>query len=285
MKITYAQLSTIVLSAFVPFLSVNANAAGTFQYCEVSASGTLPSGPTFDGSFTDDGVDFLADWLHNAPGVSIELTSVAMSPPEVGMTTCRTNGVVRALINGYATYNGVDGYVIEIEVVDNRAAPTRVTLDASITRRPTRRSEGTITFGEPTTVIVPSEIEVTAGASGHGWTRLHLDEIITCRYRGNGEAYLFERCTDPLNTGYAPGTSIDVTSARLRVQNADSAFDLTTVTADLGVLIEAPGAADTYQIWIGETRGLVGPPYAYQTFEPVIDGDINITILGPKPPP
>jgi hypothetical protein len=271
------KLVSACLVATIPFTSAFAEVF-TLQYCEVSASGSMPeyTPAAFDGSFTDDGVDFLFDWTHSYPGGEFE--AVTADPVN---TYCRLNGLISAEAVGSGTFNGLPGYYYSLRIEDNRAAPSRIVLSASITTSPTRRSEGVTTFGAPTPVIIPFEIPVTGGASGPGWTRLHLDEVITCRYRGMGSSYAFERCTGAGGSDYVAGDTVDVTTARLRIQTADHSYDLTTVEAELGLIADTLNAPDQYGISLFDPDGVL----FYDASAPILDGDIAITLLGGKPPP
>jgi hypothetical protein len=271
------KLVSAYLVATISFTSAFAEVS-TLHYCELSASGSMPeyTPAAFDGSFTDDGVDFLFDWTHSYPGGVFE---AATADPI--NTYCRLNGVISAEALGSGTFNGMPAYYYSLRLEDNRAAPFRIVLTASITTSPTRRSEGVTTFGAPTPVVIPFEIPVTGGASGHGWTRLHLDEVITCRYRGMGSSYAFERCTGPGGTDYVAGDTVDVTAARLRIQTADHSYDLTTIEAELGLIIDTTTAPDRYSISLFDSNGVL----FYEASAAIQDGDIAITLLGGKPPP
>jgi hypothetical protein len=271
-------LTQILCTCFVALVLPTSAFAevSTLYFCDLSTSGSIYD-EAFDGSFTDheDGF-FLFDWTHSYMGNEFE----AVTPHP--HSWCRLNGTISAEFEGTGTYNGIPGYFYSIRVEDNRDAPDRIVLTASITTSPTRRGEGTATFSAPTPVVIPYEIPVTVGASGPGWTRLHLDEVITCRYRGAGPSYVFERCTSPSGEDYEAGDSIDVSALRLRVQTADHAYDLTTVEADLGVIHDDPTTApDRYYIGLFDTNGIL----FHEISGAIFDGDVSITLLGPKPPP
>ena len=117
---------------------------------------------------------------------------------------------------------------------------------------------------------------VTVGASGMGRIKLHLDDI-PCRYSGTGTAYVFENCTDPYESGYTPGTMLTITDARLLLLSADSNYDTTVVSVDIGTGATAPGEPDFYQIQVYDAAG--APFYTFSG--DVFDGDISIEQVFP----
>ncbi len=269
----------IGICSIVFLWSGNAMAA-TIHDCEVTASGVFSTGEMFDGNASDITAIHSIDWTHSATGLSFETIE---ADPDGGIDdgiVCRDNGTVSASFQGtgLATVNGVSGYTYRIEIQDNRLAPDSVVLVASITHRPTRRNEGIADFVPARMIFVPSEINVTVGGSGTGKVKLHLDDI-TCRYNSTGTTYSFVRCTDPLGLVYVPGDSFLVNNARLRIQQADRSFDLTSVEVDIGSSVPAPGDPDTYHIIVAGPGG-----FFYDFSSDVIDGDIAITLLGGSSP-
>lgn len=250
--------------------------AATMVPCEISAYGNVTGGVSFSGSLTDDGIDFLFDWRHSAPGVEFE--TAAADPDTASCNIDPVSNNADILGTNTATFNGEPAYSYLIYVEDNRDAPDAVILTSSIVRAPTRRSDGVAMFDPARAVRIPADIAVTTGASAMGWTRLHLDDI-TCRYRGTGSTYAFERCSDPLDSGYAPGDIFAVESARLRIQNADPRFEMTSVEVNIGTGAPAPGAPDFYEISVYDQNGAVIYNYASD----VILGDIAITPLPSSP--
>ncbi len=248
--------------------------AFTISDCDVTASGVFPAGEMFDGNASDDVGVQIIDWTHSdATGLLIEIMA---ANPDGGIDdgiVCRQNGSVSAMFQGagLATVNGVSGYDFRIDIEDNRPAPDRFVLAASISRTPVRRNEGIANFDPPRMIVVPSEINVVVGGSGSGKIKLHLDDII-CRYSGTGATYAFVRCTG-LGSAYVPGDRFAISKARLRIQQADRSFDLTSVEVDIGTGEPAPGYPDTYQITIGGPGG-----FFYTFYSHVIDGDVEIIL-------
>jgi len=265
----------VLLTMGVVCLVAGVAYAQTFYECEVSASAVFATGEVMDGYARDDSVEVLIGWMHDSTDGLFE-TEEADEPLVPGV--CRRNGTVSADFVGTrkATYNEVLEYSYFISIEDNRGPPDSVILVASIMRRPTRRSEGTADFSPPRTVVVPAEIDVIVGGAGTGWTRLHLDEI-TCHYRGTGTTSELVRCTDPLDTGYVAGNELVISHARLRIQQADRSFDLTSVEVDIGTGLPQAGAPDYYSILIGDPSG--APAYSFTGL--VEDGDIAITLGDP----
>jgi hypothetical protein len=252
--------------------------AFTISDCEVTASGVFSTGEMFDGNASDDtGVQSI-DWTHSVSiGGTDFVFEIMAANPDGGINdgiVCRKNGQVSAIFQGagMATVNGVGGYSFQIDIADNRPAPDSVVLAASISRTPVRRIEGIANFDPPRLIVVPSEINVVVGGSGSGKIKLHLDDII-CRYSGTGTTYAFVRCTDPLESAYVAGDSFAISNARLRIQQADRSFDLTSVEVDLGTG-PAPGTPDTYLLIISGPDG-----FFYPFSGNVIDGDIEIILL------
>lgn len=250
--------------------------AATVSDCDpVSGNGVFAGGVSFDGTASDvDGIHMI-DWMHTTDDFVFDALE---TNPDGGIDdglVCRRNGLISASFqgDGLGTVNGVPGFSYQIDIQDNRPAPDSLVLVASITRHPTRRNEGIADFTPPRTVVVPAEIDVVVGASGSGWLKLHLDAI-TCRYRGTGTTYGFVRCTDPLDSGYVAGDRIDTSHARLRIQQADRSFELTSVEADIGVLTPQPGLAYTYHLIISGPGG-----FFYNFSTSVIDGDIAINLV------
>lgn len=249
------------------------------QFCEVTATGVFGTGEVFDGTASDTIAGGLSiDWMHNATGVSFETTATDPDPDGI---ECRLNGATTADLDGTgtATFNGMLNHSYSIAIEDNRPPPNSLVLVASITFHPTRRNEGTADFATPRTVVVPAEINVLAGGSGSGWTRLHLDDF-TCRYRGTGVTYGFVRCTDPLDSGIVAGDSLDISHARLRIQQADRSFVVTVVEAEIGTGEPAAGRPDRYSIVVADPGGTI----VYSFDDNVVDGDISIELLGNKFP-
>lgn len=273
-------IGLISVCSIVFLWSGNAMAA-TISDCEVTASGVFFTGEMFDGNASDITTSHSIDWTHSATDFSFETIE---ANPDGGIDdgiVCRRNGTISASFQGMgmATVNGVAGYSYQIDIQDNRPAPDSVVLVASITHRPTRRNEGIADFDPPRMIVVPSDINVTVGGSGTGKVKLHLDDI-TCRYSGTGTTYSFVRCTDPLGFVYGPGSSFPVRNARLRIQQADRSFDLTSVEVDIGSGVPAPGLPDTYHIIVASPDGSL----FYNFSSSVIDGDIAITLLGGSSP-
>ena len=263
------------LCLFIPLISATSFAA-TNVPCDVTAGGLFPAGESFSGSFLEDGMgDFSLDWRHSAPGFEFEA-----SETNPDSTSCNINGEINADIvgAGTATVNGMPGYSYIIFLEDNRPAPDSLLVMASIVREPTRRSEGMIMFEPARAVMIPAAIDVTHGASGPGWTKLHLDDI-TCRYRGIGTSYAFQRCTGPGGNDYAAGDALFVSSVRLRIQSSDNAFDMTSVVAELGAGAPAPGEPDFYTIEVFEPMGAS----IYFFSGSVENGDVAITVLPGAP--
>ena len=122
------------------------------------------------------------------------------------------------------------------------------------------------------------ETHPCVGASGSGWTKLHLDGA-TCRYRGSGPSYVFQRCTGPSASDLVPGTILEVNNLKLRIQQADVTHEVTTVRVELGTTTPAPGEPDQYSISIFDPDGALVLGFA----GPIEIGDISIMPLGPKP--
>jgi hypothetical protein len=261
------------LIVIVILLVSNSIVASTNVPCDVTASGMFPGGESFSGSAQDDGIVELFDWRHSAPGLEFEVT-----PADLTDVTCNINGAINAdFIGSYtATVNGVSGYSFLIYIEDNRGPPDSFILSASIERTPTRRSEGIATFDPPRTIMIPDEIPVTAGASSMGRVKLHLDDVI-CRYSGTGSSYVFENCTDPLESGYTPGTLLNVSDARLRLLSSSPDYDTTIISVDIGTGAPAPGTADVYFIEIFDPSDAL----FYSFSGNLEDGDIVIEPLSP----
>jgi hypothetical protein len=257
---------------------------GVIRYCDVTADVTFASGVVVDGVASDTesgGLTF--DWMHNTPIYSF--STILTDPNGI---VCTINGTTSATFDGTntATVNGTPGYSYAIVIDDNRGPPDSLVLLASITHTPTRRNEGTADFATPRTVVVPAEINVLVGGSGSGWTRLYLhrpfEDDITCHYRGTGLTYGFVRCTDPLDSGFVAGDSLDISHASLRIQQSDRDLGTTVVEAALGTGEHLPGSTpDTYSILIADPAGTI----IYDFAANVIDGDISIIFLGDKPVP
>ena len=271
-SVTFFGMNLIVL-----LWSGHTMASGSDYFCEITASAEFATGDVLDGSASDinPGVETI-DWMHDATGFSFETMAADANGIE-----CRLNGATTADVigTGIATVDGDPGYGYFIELEDNRPAPSgSIVLVASISFRPTDRTEGIAEFATPQPVVIPSELPVTAGGSGNGWTRLHLDDI-TCRYRGTGATYGFVRCTDPLDSGYVAGDTLAITNARLRIQQADRDLGTAVVEAEIAESIPAPGAPDFYSILIIDPSGAV----FYDFSGAVEDGDIDIMLLDPVP--
>ena len=266
----------LTFTCLIPAFMSATSLAATNQPCDVTAYGSFPGGQSFYGSFIEDGLgDFRLDWRHSTPGFEFEASET--DPDSV---SCNINGEINADVigAGTATVNGVPGYSYTIFLEDNRAAPDSLIVSASIVREPTRRTEGIAIFDPPRAVTIPAAIDVTYGASGPGWTKLHLDDV-TCRYRGIGTSYAFQRCTGPDGSDYSAGDTLDVASVRLRIQSADNSFDMTSVAAELGTGAPAPGEPDVYTIEVFNPMG--GSDYFFSG--PVENGDITIALLPPVP--
>lgn len=234
----------IVMGVLMP-VSPGLTGAHSNVPCNVNASGFFAGGETFSGSFIEDGMGvFDLDWRHSAP--SIEFEASETDPDSV---SCNINSDINADVIGYGTaaVNGVSGYSYVLYLEDNRPAPQHLILSASIVRTPTRRTEGLAIFDPPQPVPIPASLEVTYGASGPGWTKLHLDDV-TCRYRGAGISYTLERCTGPGASEYSAGDFINAANVRLRIQSADSAYEMTSVDAVIGYGDPAMGSPDYYAI-------------------------------------
>jgi len=254
-----------ILSVATLVFASNVWADGSVVNCEVEGSGSYPAGDEFDGSASSiDGL-FSLEWSHDAPGVSFETIDATL-------VNCLLNGTLQALFisdSGQGMVNGVPGYNFQIQMTDNRDAPTVVALTASITHQPTRRNEGVINFVSPRALTIPAEIEVTAGGSANGKVNLVLDDVI-CKYRGTGVAYAFDRC----NSGNVAGDTIDVVEAKLKIKQADKSFSITSV--EVVVSSETPpGPRDTYFITAFDDLNNVVLEFS----SPLDDGDIDITIL------
>jgi len=259
--------------------------AVTIRECEVSGAGVFSTGQMFDGTYSDTGGVEVIDWTHDAPGVSFVATEVG-NDAEVGDgVICRQNGRLTGTVlsSGTGTYNGMPGYSYYLYMEDNRGAPDSVPVVASIAYGPTNRNEGMVSFDAPKTVVIPTEIAVTVGGSGRGKTRLILDDDVTCTYLGAGTTYVFDRCTDRHGRGYVAGDSIDVSQIRLRIQQADRSFALTSVEVDFGTG-PLPGSPDSYELVVfTELGGVLTDVYRFTGN--VIDGDIAVTLLGDSPVP
>ena len=243
------------------FMSVQVHAVPSPFPCDVTAYGNFPDGESFTGNFIDDGTDFIVHWEHHAPGMDFVTDFADPS------SSCMANGEINADIWGTGNVNGVSGYTYFIHLVDNRPLSDTL-LTASIVRTPTVHNEGVAAFDPPRTVSIPAMIPVTEGASGMGWVKLHLDDVI-CRYSGTGSAYAFQRCTNPGGSDYSPGALLDVSNARLRLLSADSGFEITTIRIDIGTVV--PGDPDRYSI------DIIGPgSFSYSFNGNINDGDINI---------
>lgn len=258
----------------------NSTIAATIQECEVSGGGIFPGGVMFDGAYSDlDGIETI-DWTHDELDASFVTTAVVKNNPGDGFDfdgiVCRQNGRITGTVtsSGTGTFNGVPGYDYYLYMEDNRPAPDSVLVVASITYYPTDRNNGTVSFVAPRTVEIPAEIAVTVGGSGKGKTRLILDGIVTCTYRGTGTSYTFDRCSDPLDSGYLAGDNIDVSQIQLRIQQADREFSQTSVELDFGVG-PAPGTPDFYQLVV-----FFGSEEEYRFGGSLVDGDIAVTLLG-----
>ena len=273
-----------IVGIFSVFIAWSGSAAAvTIRECAVSGMGQFPTGEMFDGTYSDtDGIETI-DWTHDAAGASFETTAVGNDAEDVGDgVICRQNGRLTGTIlsHGTGTYNEDPGYSYYLFMEDNRPAPDSVLLVASITYHPTNRNEGIANFGTPRSVVIPAEIAVAVGGSGRGKTRLILNDNVTCTYLGTGTAYAFDRCTDPLDSGYVAGDSIDVSQIRLRIQQADRSFILTSVEVGFGTG-PVPGTPDFYELVIFDPGGVE----VYRFIGSVDDGDIAITLLGDSPVP
>jgi hypothetical protein len=272
-------ISTVLVGCVYDSVGSSTGALGTIHDCEVAADGTFPSGDEFHGFATDvAGVETFM-WSHEAPGFS--LTDVSVDPDGI---VCRLNGFVSATFTGTgtATVNGDPGYGFEIIVHDNRG-PTipgeSISLVAQRLTRPTRWIDGEASFATPTEVTVPDTVTVTDGDPSHLWAFLWFDDL-RCKYRGDGTNYVFDHC--PSDGSVGPGDVLTVEYARLHIQNGRcSDGGLIEAVAVLGTTdpIEAPGPVDTYELRVTEPPGGLGPPYFYQAFDGVFDGDVAITLL------
>ena len=262
-----------LIGLLVLFLASGAFAA-TNVPCEVTGYGMYPGGESFSGSALDLGADEAFDLQHSASGLEFEVTSA--NPSDISCNIDAVSHNADFLGSSNATVNGVSGYSFLIYIEDNRGPPDTYLLTASIEHSPTRRSDGVAAFDPPREIVIPEEIPVTVGASGMGRIKLHLDDI-TCRYSGTGTAYVFENCTDPYESGYTPGTMLTITDARLRLLSADSNYDTTVVSVDIGTGATAPGEPDFYQIQVYDAAG--APFYTFSG--DVFDGDISIEQVFP----
>ena len=149
-------------------------------------------------------------------------------------------------------------------VADARSPCAGVSLDARRDYRPRSWTDGDVAFvGGSLTFVVPSEIPVTAGASGRGRATLSFSllgrDSTTCVYRGNGypafggTRYLLERCRpssergddddevgdeDRFGNRFQDGTAerhpiaastMTADSFHLRVQRGDTHFPATVI--------------------------------------------------------
>jgi hypothetical protein len=259
------KLSHTLFGTLVYLLSNNAFADAVQFSCEITAYGDFTTGESFSGNAVSEMTTgyVVVNWQHLAPGIEF-VTDEADA-------ACFRNGEINADIvgTGTGTLNGHPGYSFAIHLVDNRPAPLAL-LTASIVRSPTVHSDGVAVFDSAEMVTIPFEIPVKVGASGNGRAQLQLGDVI-CYYRGTGGAYEFQRCTDPLNSGYVPGISLNVGKARLRLLSADPNYDLTLVRINIGGV--SPGDPDEYRIDI--TNG--SSSYSFSGL--VIDGDVSIPEL------
>lgn len=264
--------------------------------CEVTGSGTLPSGDSLAGSVVGGDVGATGSWTH----VSLADGTILATPDWI---LCRINGSTLADFGGSATIDGVSGFTYRVSVQDRgvRGEPTLTagartieTLSASVDYRPTTFTDGSLTIGDATRLTIPAALPVTEGAPGTGWAVLTIleegaSESVRCRYRGNGSSarggdrYEFRHCVGD-GTTLAPGDEVDATSATLRVQSGDSHSDgcrsRTVVMVDLETepLTWIIPRGDFYRIAVFDSRDPAEPRIILSEGD-LDSGDLTVTQL------
>ncbi|UJR85026.1 hypothetical protein [Sandaracinus amylolyticus] len=142
-----------------------------------------------------------------------------------------------------------------VPVIDGGSC-TVVMLRASECTDPPRTSVASHAFSPARSVTIPLWLDVSDGNAGDHWTRLELERVdgtwISCCYQGGssepdpqstveiarGQRYVFERCVEGERAScpstrsrlaIVPTSSIEVTSARLRVIDGAPSFGVTEV--------------------------------------------------------
>ncbi|AKF11478.1 hypothetical protein [Sandaracinus amylolyticus] len=154
------------------------------------------------------------------------------------------------------TFEEIDaGSDAGVPVIDGGSC-TVVMLRASECADPPRTTVASHSFSPARSVTIPLWLDVSDGNAGDHWTRLELERSdgswISCCYQGGssegdpqstveiarGERYVYERCVDGERAScpstrsrlaIVPSSSIEVTSARLRVFDGAPSYGVTEV--------------------------------------------------------
>lgn len=283
------------------------------SHCAIAGVGAIASGASFDGDIHDVGGVPMGEWDH-----ALARDALVGAPSTL---VCRINGSRIADATGTGTWNGEPGYQYTLHVQDRGdptlvtrvpGAPITQTVVATHTYSPSRWTDGTIAFTDGALVAVPDVLPVTVGNAGNQWARLTFvdhdtGEPIRCSYRGGastanptrpsdiarGLTYAWDRCetcrydsrgrcTYETDASIVVGTTLDVDSLELHVQQGSSRFPdcddaRTTITLELTTtpFVMSQPDPDYYRLLVFDAAGTL----VHFSDGDLVSGDLTITQL------